>query len=126
MLDHHNQIRFTLLWAPAAEKSCMRDIVVRSVYATFRGRQVPRTEPDGGFQVHEYAADGLAYLKVLWTDAREQKIRLLRYHIFEQFKGAVREGRVPPDTGKFLGGGTSASHSQWIDESRIRSGADTP
>jgi len=38
MLDHHAQVRFTLVWAPVAERQAMCEIVVRGVYATFRGQ----------------------------------------------------------------------------------------
>ena len=63
---------------------------------------MPRSEPAGGFQIHEYEARGVAYLKVLWVDPREQKVRLLRYNIFAEFKAGLREGRVQINSGKYI------------------------
>ena len=74
-----------------------RQIVVNSIYATFRGQQQPRSEPESGFQLHTLSLGGTSYVKVLWRDARECKLRLLRYTIFEEYKRAVVEQRLRPD-----------------------------
>ena len=49
MWSHHAQVRFTLVWAALEEKASLRDLVVRSLYALYRGGQVKRREPDSGF-----------------------------------------------------------------------------
>ncbi len=97
MWDHHDQTRYTLVWAAEQEREAAREIVVRSLLCTFRS-QPPRAEPQSGFQLHVLTAKGTCYIKVLWRDARECKLRALRYQIFEEFKKAVAEQRVRPDS----------------------------
>ena len=97
MWDHHEQCRFTLVWAADQERAAAREIVVRSLFSAFRGH-TPRSEPASGFQLHSLAVSGVTYIKVLWHDARECKLRLLRYQIFEEYRKAVVEQRIRPES----------------------------
>ena len=94
MWDPHDQTRFTLVWSDSAESVVARRIVVRSLYATFRGQQSPRTEPASGFQLHRLSLHGVDYFRVMWRDARDCKLRLLRLQLFEEYKLAVAEQRI--------------------------------
>jgi len=85
MWDHQQQLRFTLAWAAHAEEGELRDLVVRSLYATFR-RQPKRKEPPKGFQLHSLVVQGTVYFKILFHDARECKMRALRYQLFDEYK----------------------------------------
>ena len=40
--------------------------------------------------------NGVNYIKILWKDARECKLRLLRYTFFEEYKKALAEQRIRP------------------------------
>ncbi len=83
MWDHHQQLRFTLAWAAQDEECHLRDLVVRSLLATFRG-QPKRAEPAQGFQLHALADKGTVYYKVLFYDGRECQVRALRYQVSEK------------------------------------------
>ena len=92
--DHHDVTRFSLAWAATKELHDLRTIVGRSLFATFRGQQQPRSEPVDGFQLHQLELQGCSYIKVLFKDSRECKLRLLRYMMFEEFKTAIAERRI--------------------------------
>ena len=94
MWDHHEVLRFSLVWAAIPEAAAAKQILGRAIYATYRGQQVPRSEPNSGFQVHRLEERGVHYLKVLFRDSRECKLRLLRQMLFSEFKRALVEGRV--------------------------------
>ena len=98
MWSHHNQVRFTLVWAALEEQAALRDIVVRSLYALYRGEHVKRSEPDSGFQIHEWSARGMVYQKILWVDSRVQKLKELRYQLFSQLMLGIAEERLPRAT----------------------------
>ena len=66
---------------------------MRSIFGTFRGAP-PREEPAGGIQLHQLEESGVCYLKIVFRDSRDCKIRLLRYTIFEEFKRAAAEQRI--------------------------------
>ena len=90
MWDHHHQLRFTLAWAAVEEEINLRNMLVESVYATFRGQHAIRTEPEQGFQIHKLKEKGIVYFKLLFVDGRQCKMREVRYRLFEMFKQHIR------------------------------------
>ena len=98
MWDHHAQMRFTLVWAADNVCNAARQIVVRSLFATWRPPppHPPRSEPEHGFQLHSVSLNGVTFVKVLWKDPRECNLRFFRYSLFEQYKKAVVEQLINP------------------------------
>ena len=96
--DHHDVLRFTLLWSSVQYKEAVYVIARESLLCTYRDPSSDRrTEPTSGFQLHAMTLDGTHYVKLLFRDARESKLRLVRQNVFRAYQKAILDKKLPPD-----------------------------